>query len=139
MIRFSGVGTWPAVLLIVGLFFAGPALAAPVTITWQHPTAYVDGRAIAAGDIDHYRLWCNSAAWPPLQIIAGEFNTVTLELVPGVYECWLKTVVLCPECVDGKPLVSADSEHVTFTVPEPPPPEPVQPTPPTGVAAELSP
>lgn len=59
-----------ALILVSGVVFGAGTSA---NVKWIAPTAYTDGSAVAAGDLDHYTL-----SWAPATGQAGPTGSVTI-------------------------------------------------------------
>jgi hypothetical protein len=81
--------------IIVGVLLCAlgyPALAATVDVTWQNPTSYTDGSALAASAITRTRIEYGTCVSGAFGVKGGEFistgndtTEVSPNLAPGVY------------------------------------------------------
>jgi hypothetical protein len=98
-------------VLLVACALAIPVAAVEKTFSWTAPTAYTDGTPLPAAQIAGYTLNCSPTR---TLAIAGAVTTFKADFGPGSHTCALVT-----RAANGQ--VSAPSNSVNFTVPQPVP------------------
>lgn len=98
-----------AVFLILAAL-AAPALALEKTFSWTAPTQNTDGSALAPAQIAGYTITCGAR----VLTVNGPVTSFKADFGPGDYTCSAVT-----RATNGQ--VSAPSNTVSFTVPQPVP------------------
>ena len=84
---------------VLALLLAAPAFAAPVTISWTHPTQWTDGAVLIPADITNTNIYCTGSPAAPganpvfltVQTIVGNATSAVLNPAGGQW-CAVATI-----------------------------------------------
>lgn len=119
--RLFNVAVLAAVCLMLFVFWPASCEAGNATVSWDHPTSYVDNTPLAIADIARTEIrWgkCNAAktdfAEPGTTFgVSAPTATATIPAIPtGAYCFAARTVTMANEASDWTPVVSKDVTNI---------------------------
>lgn len=113
------------VLLVAGLAVV-PVFAAPVTVTWTHPTSYSDGSPLVVADIASTTVEygsCNGSSFGTKAgqvVVNGPAASAQIERPPGTHCFRAATTVIASKGGGTSTFSNVASKVVPFPSPNPP-------------------